>query len=572
MADYPYSLTVTNPGAETGDTTGWTNIQGTLVAIASGGGNTPRSGSFMFRAGASLATKAYQDVDIPGDLEADVDAGVLRITAGGYHSGFTDADGGWLSVWPLDASDRRIGQEIKSNFIHDGVNAWALRSCEGRIPEGTRKLRFTQLGWRDGGTNLDSYWDDLFLTVTYTTESIRQTVNGCIYHDKFQWATGTLTTPWTVISGTWTVFNSGIPDFFSSVRPGMAADNERMVYADHDAVGSMVVQSQYNNTTVSGTTTFPGVMAREDATATDGYLFIANPPATGTVQLLKQVAGVFSVVATQSLAQVANTEYEFKGLFEDGSQKLWVDGSLVITATDTTHDGVMGYGGYRSGRSGVGTKEIRYDEYTICKSNSIICTNLPTGCKFRVTGPIVDGGANTTKVATESGGTATVDCDNLWFPANKVEVLDASDNILYSLSQSVWGGDEYTLNTDIQQWMAEVQQFHPPWEPLEETVNPVTFEWEQALTFEEVSLDRWHAPYETPEDPTPDLTPAPTTDGYEPAAEDFLIGMLGVSDSGVVETSDGGVEHFQSFVVSLIRPPVNLRLFAGPMLTGGAQE
>ena len=37
MAAYPYQLTITNPGAEAGTTTGWTDDTGTLVAQNSGG-------------------------------------------------------------------------------------------------------------------------------------------------------------------------------------------------------------------------------------------------------------------------------------------------------------------------------------------------------------------------------------------------------------------------------------------------------------------------------------------------------------------------------------------------------
>lgn len=448
MPSYPYSLTLTNPGAEAGNTTGWTNQQGTMQATSSQGGTSPRTGSFFFWAGTGLAAKAYQDVELPAELDADVDAGILRITGSAYHAGFTDDDGGWLGIWCLDASDRRIGYELKNNFTHHGVNAWTEMTVSGRIFEGTRKLRFTLHNYRGTGTNLDSYWDDISLTVTRTTETIRQTVNGCIYYDRFQDPAGSLgtNTDWTVISGTWNIVNSGIPDFFTSNRDTSATANARIIWAEHDAQGEMVVQTQWNN--VSGSGTDAAIIARSDAAAENNYIAVGSVT-LDAVRIFKQEATVYTQIGSGAVTQDDGVEYEVKTYWADGVQEVWVDGVSVLSLTDTTHDAVTGYGGYRTNTTGA-AKEIRFDEYTIARSNTVTMTGLPTGYKCRVTGPILDGGANTTKTATESSGTATVDCDNLWFPANKVEVLDASDNTVAELSQFVFGGDEYLYATAVQ--------------------------------------------------------------------------------------------------------------------------
>lgn len=73
------ALTLTNPDAETGNTSGWTATVGSLRAV----GPDTASGSYHFEGGISSAhTVAYQDVSIT-EIVGDIDASPIRLW-GGY--------------------------------------------------------------------------------------------------------------------------------------------------------------------------------------------------------------------------------------------------------------------------------------------------------------------------------------------------------------------------------------------------------------------------------------------------------------------------------------------------------
>lgn len=60
------AITVVNPGAETGDTTGWTNELGAIDARTTGSGPASHSGGYYFHGGTSATTRAYQDFELFG--------------------------------------------------------------------------------------------------------------------------------------------------------------------------------------------------------------------------------------------------------------------------------------------------------------------------------------------------------------------------------------------------------------------------------------------------------------------------------------------------------------------------
>jgi hypothetical protein len=162
MATYPYALTITNPDAETGDTTGWTNVQGALAVSASQGGATPHSGSWFFTAGATLYCEAYQDIAVPAGVQADVDAGDLQVEFGGWQAGYSlDSDLGNLMMEFFDAGSNSLG--ICSSVLETNVPTWNEVMLRSTVPPLTRTIRLTLNGRRFGGTNNDAYFDDLTL-------------------------------------------------------------------------------------------------------------------------------------------------------------------------------------------------------------------------------------------------------------------------------------------------------------------------------------------------------------------------------------------------------------------------
>ena len=76
---------------------------------------------------------------------------------------------------------------------------------------------------------------------------------------------------------------------------------------------------------------------------------------------------------------------------------------------------------------------LTVDNIGVYKSSIITCTGLPAGYKLRVG----------TITATASSGTATVDYSAVSFPVTSVEVLNASNVVVDTITPAdgVWGGD-----------------------------------------------------------------------------------------------------------------------------------
>jgi hypothetical protein len=162
MPSYPYALTITNPGAETGNTSGWTNVTSTFGVRTTGtGGLASHSGGWYFIATANGATaENYQDIALDSSLYTDIDAGILRLRFEGWHAGSnSDTDNGRLTVKFLDVSSAAIGGERAQPSLHTGA-AWVKRTLLVLVPPNTRTIRIGTKGTRVTGTALDSYWDD----------------------------------------------------------------------------------------------------------------------------------------------------------------------------------------------------------------------------------------------------------------------------------------------------------------------------------------------------------------------------------------------------------------------------
>jgi hypothetical protein len=160
MPAYPYALTLTNPGAETGDTTGWTADAGSLAAQTTQGGVNPRSGSYFFTAYQSAAMEVHQDIALDASLLADVDANLLRLTFSAWQAGYSaDADTGRLRVKFYDEGSTLLA--IADTATYDGGASWVQKTIETFVPPGTRTIRLVLIATRVSGTYCDAYFDDL---------------------------------------------------------------------------------------------------------------------------------------------------------------------------------------------------------------------------------------------------------------------------------------------------------------------------------------------------------------------------------------------------------------------------
>lgn len=176
MATYPYVLTITNPSFSSG-TTGWTTLVGGGLGTYGSGGN---DGGAYVRAGSSPLNQSGQIIDLPSDVLADVDAGLLSLLISCWQSGFSgDSDSGSASVEFYDAAaggGNLIG--MRATGFYDGPNApsWAERTANMWVPPGARSLRLCLRGRRSGGTNNDAYFDSFSLTLSQRARPHKQLV------------------------------------------------------------------------------------------------------------------------------------------------------------------------------------------------------------------------------------------------------------------------------------------------------------------------------------------------------------------------------------------------------------
>lgn len=149
-------LTLTNPGAETGDTTGWTMVGGgftSTTANPSGHVMTPIYGSHAFTATANASPKMYQTMDLSSFATA-IDAGTVEaklsaFAADTYTVGenpyvyieFRDASNAVRSIVTTPAQPRTIGQGI-----------WRYLEIAGPIPPLTRSMNIYLWASRADGT------------------------------------------------------------------------------------------------------------------------------------------------------------------------------------------------------------------------------------------------------------------------------------------------------------------------------------------------------------------------------------------------------------------------------------
>ena len=161
---FPYPLTITNPTAETGDTSGWTNEAGTLIVRASDTGVTPRSGEYYFCSGSSGSDNvAYQDILIPQEV-LDEGLSSLRARFTTYHCTYSSGgDIGQMVVQAIGEGDTLLSSIASAPW--NPLAVWTEESLELPLPENTIKIRIKLRGIRRRGTQNSCYWDDLSLNL-----------------------------------------------------------------------------------------------------------------------------------------------------------------------------------------------------------------------------------------------------------------------------------------------------------------------------------------------------------------------------------------------------------------------
>jgi hypothetical protein len=162
------AVSLTNAGAETGNTVGWTIDGGGLVSIQDG--DIPplvaHSGTHFFGGGASATTEAYQSVDI----------GSLGIIAG---QGLTLS---WWQAAGADGSTAGMGLAFYdgATFLADvpateetvgTPNTWVQRTLSAQVPDGADTVRLIQQYTLVGTGDIDAYIDTITLNAIAYTNS-----------------------------------------------------------------------------------------------------------------------------------------------------------------------------------------------------------------------------------------------------------------------------------------------------------------------------------------------------------------------------------------------------------------
>ncbi len=182
----PVVMGLTNPGAETGDASGWTAASGGSLwsSINTTGGGYPLTifeGSRYFFADKVANARMYQDVDVSTYATA-IDAGSVVAEMALHFSTFDSVTDN-LSIFlrALNSSD-----SVLSTVAQEGISAaditagWLLEALNMLLPSGTRKVRVEVHGTRVYGADNDVHVDAIGLTLYGSSRRITPTFGASI--------------------------------------------------------------------------------------------------------------------------------------------------------------------------------------------------------------------------------------------------------------------------------------------------------------------------------------------------------------------------------------------------------
>lgn len=160
-----YTITMTNPGAETGDTTGWTVESGGMTVRNAN--PLPFQGSWYFAGGNFVSSVSRQRLDlialgVPAPAIATTSWAKLRWA----QASFSATDPGGSGIRLLDASDATIS----TNYAHldwlPTALVWYKRSYPVALTSSSVKVdALYNASGRTGGTANDQYIDSYTMTV-----------------------------------------------------------------------------------------------------------------------------------------------------------------------------------------------------------------------------------------------------------------------------------------------------------------------------------------------------------------------------------------------------------------------
>ena len=221
----------TNPGAETSDTTGWTQTFGANFGVmtATADATPPKTGTYIFVCSTSGAYSEVRPViiDVPSGLNTQVDAGEIEVDFALWRNDFsTDADTARVRLEFYDAAagaGNFLGARATSD-LGTANGQWIHEAITVNLPPDTRSVIAYVAGTRDGGTQLSFFFDDVQPLLFFESEETSEMVYA---------SDGTDNTGWIVDTGTGqpTVDSSWSPWTYSGIHPG-----SQVSYAIHKDV------------------------------------------------------------------------------------------------------------------------------------------------------------------------------------------------------------------------------------------------------------------------------------------------------------------------------------------------
>lgn len=165
MVSYPYALTLVNPGAETGDMTGWSSIAYDIGQAQRSGSDVPsHSGNYYFD-GAGNNSFAWwgQTVQLPSEVLADVDTGTLAGQGSVWFQGYSgDSDNGRLILDVFDANGNNLSY-WSGPYVDP--SSWVQQVGIVDLPAGARSIRISVQCVRNAGSQISIYMDDFELSL-----------------------------------------------------------------------------------------------------------------------------------------------------------------------------------------------------------------------------------------------------------------------------------------------------------------------------------------------------------------------------------------------------------------------
>ena len=178
-------VTLANPGAEAGDTSGWTTTGTWDAGTAEGTVVAPHGGSFYFSAtGGTDPAILEQTVDLitQGFTAAELDAGAT-FDASVWAASEYQSDTGELKLQFLDAAGTDVGSAFTTGEFGPNDGTWVEQTLTGDVPVGARQVRVQLLAHNHFGSNTTYGFDDLSLSL-----SIRRPVTGdLLRYDGSAW-------------------------------------------------------------------------------------------------------------------------------------------------------------------------------------------------------------------------------------------------------------------------------------------------------------------------------------------------------------------------------------------------